>query len=398
MYGGGAGCSDETTEVFHVRTLLRRVGLPSLALLLIGAFATAAPVQSQASAPKAVTIGEFTLSPEKMDVLRERWLAQLTAKYGANTWAPMKMELSDADLALLGLPKADVLRAQRYAVPTSFQTKAGNGSGNGKGGGGSQEPTPQPEASNPGLVTFAGTGYFGIRPGAWLLYISGNSIGWCSAAHVFGSPGSYRVSTAGHCGKTGDIVSMIGLVGDSVPVVLDIGRTSTSVDGGLGNDYAFIDVFPEYQHLVTPTMAFWGGPRGVYTSQGDVAATSGSRIPPGITLNPNPALVQQIVHYGHGTGVGAGGTPRSASAISWRADTFMFFGAISPGDSGSGSNTLLGDAPGDNMEAAGINTHLYVDLLMRQGLGIMGGTRTSKIGTPANGQIVPYPAPAPGLP
>jgi hypothetical protein len=44
-------------------------------------------------------------------------------------------------------------------------------------------------------------------------------------------------------------------------------------------------------------------------------------------------------------------------------------------------------------------THLFIDPLMRQGLGIMGGTRaTSVAGTLANGQIVPYPAPAPGLP
>ena len=364
-----------------MRTLLRRVGLPSLALLLVGAFATATPAQSTGTKAKTVAIGEFKLAPEKMEALRQRWFDQLESKYGVGNWAPMKMELSDADLALMGLPSADELRAQR-----ATQAKGGKPSGG------------DTVAANPGLVTFAGTGFFGIRPGAWLLYITDNSVGWCSAAHVFGSPGSYRVSTAGHCGSTGDIVSVIGVVGDNVPVVIDFGRTSTSVDGGLGNDYAFIDVFPEYQHLVTPTMAFWGGPRGVYTSQGDVVEMEGRRIPPDLALTPDPTLVQQIVHYGHGTGVGAGGTPRSASAISWRADTFMFFGAISPGDSGSGSNTLLGDAPGDNMEAAGINTHLYVDVLMRQGFGIMGGTRTSKIGTPANGQIVPYPAPAPGLP
>src|SRR5439155_4504835 len=112
-----------------------------------------------------------------------------------------------------------------------------------------------------------------------------------------------------------------------------------------------------------------------------------------------PTLVQQIVHYGHGVGVGAGGTPRSATAISWRADHFMFFGAISPGDSGSGSNTLTGDAVGDNREAAGINTHLWVDPLMRNGFGIMGGTRATQVsGTLANGQIVPYPAPVAGAP
>jgi hypothetical protein len=76
----------------------------------------------------------------------------------------------------------------------------------------------------------------------------------------------------------------------------------------------------------------------------------------------------------------------------------MFFGAIIFGDSGSGANTLTGDTVGANMEAAGIITHIYVDPLMRQGLGIMGGTRTTAVGTPRNGQIVPYPVPAPGLP
>jgi hypothetical protein len=119
---------------------------------------------------------------------------------------------------------------------------------------------------------------------------------------------------------------------------------------------------------------------------------------PSVSTTPNPALAQEIVMYGHGAGVGAGGTPRVGTAIAWRSTWYMFFGAITPGDSGSGTDTLLGDSPGDNMEAAGINTHLYVDPLMREGLGIMGGTRVTLVGTPANGQLVPYPVPAPGLP
>jgi hypothetical protein len=54
---------------------------------------------------------------------------------------------------------------------------------------------------------------------------------------------------------------------------------------------------------------------------------------------------------------------------------------------------------GDNREAAGIITHIWIDPLMRQGLGIMGGTRATEVsGTLANGQILPYPAPAPTLP
>lgn len=51
------------------------------------------------------------------------------------------------------------------------------------------------------------------------------------------------------------------------------------------------------------------------------------------------------------------------------------------------------------MQAAGIITHIWIDPLMRDGLGIMAGTRATAIGgTLANGQIVPYPVPAPGLP
>jgi hypothetical protein len=92
------------------------------------------------------------------------------------------------------------------------------------------------------------------------------------------------------------------------------------------------------------------------------------------------------------------GTPRSGTAIHWGASHFMFFGAISPGDSGSFSNTLTGDTAGANMEAAGINTHIYVDALWRNGLGIMAGTRVTRVGTPANGQIVPVPAPLPIVP
>ena len=372
-----------------MRTLLRRAALSALALSLVGAFSL--PEARASAKAKTLTIGEFTLSAQKMDTLRDHFFDQIEAKYAPGTWAPMRMELSDADLALMGLPDRATLLAHRYRQPTTFKTAAG---GNGKG-----KPQPQPAAS-PAVTSFAGTGFFGIRPGAWILLINGNSIGWCSAAHVYGSPGSYSISTAGHCGKTGDVATVIGVVGNNMPVLIDFGQFTHSTDGGLGNDYAFIGVYPEYQSLVTPTMCFWGGPRGVFTSQGDLASVnfSGNSLVPTLAVNPNPALAQDIVHYGHGTGVGAGGTPRSAVAISWRSTQFMFFGVISPGDSGSGSNTLTGDAPGDTMEAAGINTHIYVDALMRQGLGIMGGTRTTLVGTPANGQIVPYPVPAPGLP
>jgi hypothetical protein len=331
-----------------------------------------------------VKLSEFTLAPATMAKLRGDFYDQILTKHKPGTWAPLKMELSNKHLAMMGLPSARTLRRMDFSKPTAFN----------KDGTVTQ--------MDPALVSFAGAGYFGIRPGAWILLISGNSIGWCSAAHVFGSAGSYDISTAGHCGKTGDIATVIGVVGNNTPVLIDFGKFATSHDGGVGNDWALIDIFPQYQHLVTPTMAFWGGPRGTYTKTGSLATLTFGRnnlLDPRLTLNPDPLLAQGILHYGHGTGVGAGGTPRAASAISWGATHFMFFGAISPGDSGSGSNTLTGDTVGAANEAAGINTHLYVDPLMRKGLGIMAGTRTTAVnGTLANGQLVGYPAPVPILP
>ena len=353
---------------------------------------------------RAVELREYTLSAGKQEQLRERWLDQLQARYGTGTWAPMRFELGNRDLRLMGLPPKRVLLAHRYRVPTAVHpdgrivrlTRSSGGKGGGNGGGSGGGGT---EAADPGLVTFAGAGFAGIRPGAWILLINGNSVGWCSAAHVYGAPGGYAVSTAGHCGKPGDVATVIGAIGNRAPVLLDFGSFQTSHDGGLGNDWALIPVSSQYQHLVTPTMAFWGGPIGMYTSQGEVVEANLSGNNPGVGVNPDAKLAQGVVHYGHGTGIGAGGTPRAGAEITWGASHFMFSGAINLGDSGSGANTLTGDGVGDNREAAGIITHIWVDPLMRDGVGIMGGTRATQVsGTLANGQILPYPAPVPGAP
>ena len=358
-----------------------------LALAAVAALAStglvAGPAAAADATSKRLTVGEFKLPAGKLDTLRDRWVERTLSKYPSGTWAPLKFELTNKDLKLMGLPSKKVLTSRRYAKPTVFDRKTGRAS-----------------TVEPGLLSFAGTGYFGIRPGAWLLFISGNSIGWCSAAHVYGSPGSYDISTAGHCGKAGDIATVVGVVGNRNPVLIDFGKIARSTDGGLGKDHAMIDIAPQWQNLVTPTMAFWGGPIGVFTKTGDVASLNvsgnGSISP---SVNPDPFLAQQILHYGHGTGIGAGGTPRSGTAISWRATQFMFFGLLTPGDSGSASNTLTGDSVGAVHEAAGINTHIYVDPLMRQGMGIMGGTRVTAVGTPANGLPVAVPVPTPlGLP
>lgn len=358
----------------------RLLGVVTAAAICAGG----APVPAAQAAAKTgrLTVSEFRLPDAKLDVLRDRWIDRILARYPRGSWAPMKMELNDADLKLMGLPSKRVLLSRSYEKPTIFNRRTGRA-----------------KTVEPGVLSFAGAGYFGIRPGAWILLLSGGGVGWCSAAHVYGAPGSYDISTAGHCGKSGDSATVIGLVGNRNPVLIDFGNFRRSTDGGLGRDHALIDIDPQWQNLVTPTMAFWGGPHGSFTKTGSLAGVTVSnqgRVTP--YVNPDPFLAQQILHYGHGTGIGAGGTPRSGTSISWGTTHFMFFGAISPGDSGSGSNTLLGDTVGAHNEAAGINTHLYVDPLMRQGLGVMGGTRVTAVGTPADGQLVGYPAPAPLLP
>ena len=376
--------------------LRRYVGV---AAATVAASAALAPAGAQAR--QTTRISDFSVSTTKLNVLRDRFLSQLEQRNAAGSWAPLRFELGNRELKLLGLPdKRTLLRwrargGDRLRAPTVFRSTAARG---GKGGGGNSDGGGSQTTATP-LVNWAGAGWLGIRPGAFLLLINGNSIGWCTTAHVYGSPGAYDISTAGHCGKPGDIASVVGLVGDRLPVVLDFGRFAVSHDNGPGDDWALIDIAAPYQPLTTPTAAFWGGPRGMFTATGAAATVNvPNRLPgtPSVSVNPNPFLVQQIVHFGHGTGIGAGGTPRSGTAIHWGTRHFMFFGVVSPGDSGSFSNTVLGDSVGANMEAAGINTHIWVDPLMRNGLGIMAGTRSTQVsGTLANGQIVPYPAPTP---
>ena len=360
--------------------------MPKLArtvlLLLVALPLILAPGATEA-AQEQLQLSEFRIDYDAMCDMREEWADGVLATYPHGTWAPLRFELTDSQLARMGLPSADVLRSRSYDVPTMVSQQ------------GRFEriaPSEFAAAMDPALVSYAGTGCLGIRPGALYLIITNNSIALCSLAHLYGT----SISTAGHCGKGGNTATVIAAVGNNGPVLLDFGTFKSSTDGGLGNDKALIAINSSYMNLVTPTMCFWGGPRGVYTKTGGTATINWNNGQ--VSVNSDPFIPQAIVHYGHGLGVGAGGTPRAGAAIHWGASHFMFFGVITFGDSGSGANTLTGDTVGANMEAAGVITHIYVDPLMRQGLGIMGGTRATRIGTPTNGQIVPYPAPVQGLP
>jgi hypothetical protein len=178
-----------------------------------------------------------------------------------------------------------------------------------------------PEAPLPGEV--------GIRPGSWMISPAG-----CTMNFVFGSPGAYSIGTAGHCGKTGEAVTLLTLApGGANPVLVDVGTVQKSVDGGIGDDFALVSIRPELQEWVSPTIAVVAGPCGSYGGSGPEA----------------------VFHYGHGLAVGTGGTPRAGLALTWQSTAFGWSGAAAPGDSGSAVRVNTG------MQAAGDLTHLVVD-------------------------------------
>ena len=149
----------------------------------------------------------------------------------------------------------------------------------------------------------------------------------CTLNFVFGSPGSYAIGTAGHCTSVGEEVTIVAAPG----VLMNIGTTSRSVNNGVGDDFALINIRPEMQQHVRPSMAHFGGPTGVGSPQfGDV-----------------------VEHSGHGLVIGTGGTPR-AGVVVYRgpgenagSDAFAWDGASTPGDSGSPVRLASGAAAGD---------------------------------------------------
>lgn len=198
--------------------------------------------------------------------------------------------------------------------------------------------------------------FTGIRPGSWMVSPAG-----CTLNFVFGDPdatttggpgngngngppdhakggsggssGVY-IGTAGHCTSVGDEVTIVALPG----VLMNIGTTVKSVDNGIGDDFALIEVYPEMVQYVNPSMAIIAGPTG----------------------SKAPAIPDPLLHVGHGLVIGTGGTARPG-VVTWlgeegtEADGYGWSGAADFGDSGSGVRAATG-------EAIGNLTHLVVGI------------------------------------
>jgi hypothetical protein len=177
--------------------------------------------------------------------------------------------------------------------------------------------------------------FAGIRPGAWMIspagctmnFVFGSAAGNLpknlsaprrAAARLLGraaSGGGTYIGTAGHCTKVGDEVTLIAAPG----ILMNIGRTVKSVNAGIGNDFALVKVRPQMVQYVNPSMAHVGGPTGSKT----------------------PVFGDPVVHTGHGTVIGTGGTPRPG-VVTWEGadqgrevNGYGWHGAALFGDSGS---------------------------------------------------------------
>jgi hypothetical protein len=187
------------------------------------------------------------------------------------------------------------------------------------------ESVPLPDSAN---IPASALAFTGIRPGSWMLFPS-----WCTLNFAFGGNG--YIGTAGHCTKTGQAVTIVAAPG----VLMNIGKTAKSVDNGIGNDFALIDVYPAMERFVNPSMAIIAGP-------------SGTKL---------PRFGDPILHVGHGVAIGTGGSARVGEVVYPNAPVFGdlfrqnksdtnaygWAGTVTFGDSGSGARAVTGQAVGN---------------------------------------------------
>lgn len=186
-------------------------------------------------------------------------------------------------------------------------------------------PVPAPnDAPLPGTV--------GIRPGSWMISPSG-----CTMNFIFSKPGALGIGTAGHCvDYVGQPVVLLTLDpgASRTAVIVNIGSVAVRRDEGVGFDFALVAIKRTLWSWVSATTAVVGGPCG----------------------RAIPHRMETIWHYGHGTAIGTGGTPRAGviGQGSWYGSYYLWTGSVIYGDSGSPVRV------GSGLRAAGNLTHIWV--------------------------------------
>ncbi len=175
----------------------------------------------------------------------------------------------------------------------------------------------------------------------------------CTMAFVLRKSGQLAIATAGHCvDKVGQHVTLVTIApGTENPVLVDIGAVVERKfsEQKLAPDYAIIAIRPALYDWVFPTIAEVGGPCGAYNGNGV------AQVPvPTVFKGQEPQIEPEVLsHYGHGLGVGTGGTPRSGVALYWDSISYWWTSPSAPGDSGSPVRT-------STLQAAGNLTDLVV--------------------------------------
>jgi hypothetical protein len=221
-------------------------------------------------------------------------------------------------------------------------------------------------------IPMSSLAFLGIRPGQLIILTHGPVTTFCSSNFVFRNGANFAIGTAGHCGVVGDQVTMLfaprGLV--------NIGSVTKSVSAegpaGVGNDFALISIKPSLNGLVSPSMAYWGGPTGPW---------------------PNQTVPRIVKHAGWGAVVGAGGTPRIGVGTAYHSTSYWgFIGVIAPIDSGSGAIAATGQAVGNITHIAPL---WHGDLVLMVGTSI---TRILQIAGLPLATCAPIPWPLYGCP
>lgn len=209
--------------------------------------------------------------------------------------------------------------------------------------------------------------YLFIRPGAWMW-----SPSWCTMNFIYGTPGNYKIGSAGHCNaRDSDVVLVAYSTITGASFFVNIGKTEASRNFGLGDDWSITGIRSNMQAHVDANVAVVGGPEGgAYT--GNIYAATG-------------VLAK---HFGHGTAMGTGGTPRAGYiTYSHSSDTKWYCECAAIwGDSGS---AVLAVTPAYPLgQGMGVLTHLVVGEMAS----VVGGTRLDDIPyTVRNGDVNPLP-------
>ena len=303
-----------------------------------------------------------------------------------------------------------VVRAGVHGVPlSSIRTsgKRGKGSGAAAGGGCLSSAGTGPTTSTMGPTGAVERPPVGIGPGTWLISLFCTNVGgqpvpdgfaWCTANFVFQNSSSFGLGTAGHCAAKDALASPVTAVvqpppevcaagGSCAPGLYAIGTFKVAHNNGLGDDFALISLYPQFNSWVRPTMPVFGGPTGPYFGGLPTVTPPTLALGPATVLTPSysPALLGQC---GHGLVVGTGGTCRTHAGLFSSGSWYAWYGPSFEGDSGSGVEILGSPAGGGAVPAAADLTHIIIsDVIVKNGNvtdgpdqpGMVGGTQMSKI-------------------